>query len=148
MRLAGMLLVSRGRVARRRELRALRAAADQVARGEHSFLIFPEGHRSDDGRLLPFRTPGLRFVLKRARRPVYCAVVDGVAHTRTVKAAALHIADTAVRVVILGPFAPPADADVDAFIESLRDRMAATLDHLRATAVDAPAAGADFALAR
>jgi 1-acyl-sn-glycerol-3-phosphate acyltransferase len=148
MRLAGMPLLSRGRVATRRELRALRAAADRVARGEHSFLIFPEGHRSHDGRLLPFRTPGLRFVLRRARRPVYCAVVDGIAHTRTVAAAALRIADTTARVVILGPFAPPADGDLDAFIESLRDRMAATLAELRATApVDAPA-GADFAVAR
>jgi 1-acyl-sn-glycerol-3-phosphate acyltransferase len=146
MRLARMPLLSRGSIATRRELRALRAAADQVAQGKHSFLIFPEGHRSHDGRLLPFRTSGLRLVLRHVRRPVYCAVVDGVAHTRTAKTAALCIADTDVRVVILGPFIPSAD-DIDGFIESLRDRMATTLAQLRATDVDAPADG-DLALAR
>jgi hypothetical protein len=96
---------------------------------------------------LPFRTPGLRFVLSRAKRPVYCAVVDGIAHTRTVKAAALSIADTSARVVILGPFAPPSEVDAEAFVESLRDRMVATLAQLRATPANVSVSG-DLAVAR
>jgi 1-acyl-sn-glycerol-3-phosphate acyltransferase len=147
MRLAEMPLLARGRIAKRRELEALRSAADRVARGEHSFLIFPEGHRSDDGDLLPFRTSGVRYVLTRAKRPVYCAVVGDISHTRTVAAAALQIADTHVRVVILGPFSPPADADLSVFIDSLRDQMSATLAQLRVASADAPVS-ADLALTR
>lgn len=139
MRLARMPLLSRGRVAKRRELESLLMAADCVARGEHSFLIFPEGHRSRNGNLLPFKTPGLRLVLTRARRPVYCAVVNDISHTRSAANAGLQLADTVVRVVILGPFDPPSKADADRFIEDLRGRMAATCAQLRGATVAAPA---------
>ena len=61
-------------------------AADQVARGELSTLIFPEGHRTRDGEIGPFMRAGLRAILLRAQRPVYLIVVDGLWRARTTAA--------------------------------------------------------------
>ena len=139
-RLARFPFVAQGRTLTREELRALLAAADLVAEGEQSLLIFPEGHRTRDGNIGPFMRSGLRLVLKRARRPVYCVVTDGVAESgatqaRTFADALTRFAGTRVRVTVLGPFPPPerTDAAVDAFIDQLHARMTAALAELRAS---------------
>jgi 1-acyl-sn-glycerol-3-phosphate acyltransferase len=131
-RLARFPFISQGRTASREELVALRAAAESVARGDQSLLIFPEGHRSRDGELADFMKSGLKLVLARARRPVYCIVADGMWRSRTFADAALRFADTRIDGVVLGPFAVPDDTRaLDAFIDELRDRMAAALHALR-----------------
>ena len=64
-------LLFQGRSASRAEVLGLRNAAEEVARGDHSMVIYPEGHRSRDGQILPFMRVGLRLVLGTARgRPV------------------------------------------------------------------------------
>ncbi|MEJ7812173.1 MAG: lysophospholipid acyltransferase family protein [Gemmatimonadaceae bacterium] len=133
-RLARFPLVSQGRTATRQELLALRDAADQVARGEQSLLIFPEGHRTRDGSIGDFMKSGLKLILARARAPVYCVVADGMWHARTIADATFRFADTSVHAVVLGPFAPPEAAQLDAFIDELHDRMVAALAELRNTA--------------
>ncbi|HEU4641386.1 MAG TPA: lysophospholipid acyltransferase family protein [Gemmatimonadaceae bacterium] len=131
-RLAGFPFVTQKRTLARSELTALTAGADLVARGERSYLIFPEGHRSRDGRMGRFMRNGLRIVLARAQRPVYCVVVDGMSHTRTFADAMVRFAGTTVQIRVLGPFAPPADeASVDTFIDTLHERMTATLAEMR-----------------
>ena len=126
--------VSQGRSTSRAEVVRLAEAAQEVARGEQSLLIYPEGHRTPDGQILPFMTPGLRLILARARRPVYAAVVDGVWSAGTFGEAALRIAGSRAEVVVLGPFTPAPGEDLDAFIGSLRERMAANLAERRAAA--------------
>jgi 1-acyl-sn-glycerol-3-phosphate acyltransferase len=116
----------------RTELPAIAEAADATARGDNSMLIFAEGHRTRDGQIGPFMRSGLRLVLERARRPVYCIVADGLWHARTTFDAATGFAGATCSVRILGPFAPPA-SDYDRFIDELRDRMVATLEDLRAS---------------
>lgn len=133
VRLARFPVISQKRVLPRAELAALTDAADQVARGEQSFLIFPEGHRSRDGGMGRFMRSGLRIVLARAKRPVYCVVADGMVNARTFADALVNFADLDIRVVILGPFPPPDDDSVDEFIDSLRERMAKTLSELGRT---------------
>jgi 1-acyl-sn-glycerol-3-phosphate acyltransferase len=135
-RLAGFPFVAQGRALTRDELRALLAAADAVAAGERSLLIFPEGHRTRDGRIGPFMRSGLRLVLKRAKRPVYAVVADGVAvdgavQPRTFAEALTRFAGTQVRVRVLGPFPPPPDGEIDAFVDALQARMTAALAELR-----------------
>ncbi len=140
VRLAGFPAVSQGRALTRAELQALTAAADQVARGERSLLIFPEGHRTRDGRIGRFMRSGLRLVLRRARRPVYCVVADGATASRTLADALTRFAHSDVRVTVLGPFAPPEstdDAEVDAFIDQLHGRMTDALARLRGARDDA-----------
>ncbi|MDQ3698249.1 MAG: 1-acyl-sn-glycerol-3-phosphate acyltransferase [Gemmatimonadota bacterium] len=131
-RLARFPFVSQGRTARREELVSLRRAAEQVAAGEQSLLIFPEGHRTRDGEITDFMKPGLKLVLARARRPVYCIVADGMWRSRTFADAALRFAGSRIHGVILGPFAAPSDAnELDAFIDEIRARMIGALHDLR-----------------
>ena len=37
--------------------------------GETTLIIYPEGHRTTDGTILPFMRSGLRLILQRAQRP-------------------------------------------------------------------------------
>lgn len=117
---------------RKADLAAMFEAARRVKAGETSLLIFPEGHRTRDGALLPFMPGGLQIALSRAPQPVYCVVGDGMWQIRTLKDTLLRVAGCRVRVRILGPFTPPADGDaIPAFVESLHARMAATLAEMR-----------------
>ena len=138
MRLARCPFLDQGEGATRAELLALARAADDVARGEQSFLIYPEGHRSRDGRLQPFMPRGSRLVLERARdRPVYLVVVDGLWHLRTLADIAFRLAGSSARAVVLGPFAVPGEnSEVGPFVEFLRERMAEALASLRLPATE------------
>lgn len=141
-RLARFPFVSQGQVITREELRALVEAAEAVARGEQSLLIFPEGHRTRDGAIGPFMTSGLRLVLRKARRPVYAVVTDGITQSRTVADALTNIAGTRVAAVVLGPFDPPPAREIDGFVVALRERMIAALAELRSARDSRDAAGA------
>jgi 1-acyl-sn-glycerol-3-phosphate acyltransferase len=134
-RLAEFPFVSQRRMLTRAELGAMRAAAEKVARGERSLLIFPEGHRSRDGRIGRFMRSGLRIVLEHAKHPVYCVVVDGFTQSRTFADGLTRFANIDARAMALGPFQPPDNLEsIDPFIEMLREQMIAALDELRGVA--------------
>lgn len=132
IRLLRFPIVSQKRENLRTELPAIGEAADATARGDNSMLIFAEGHRTRDGQIGPFMRSGLRLVLERAKRPVYCIVADGLWHARTTFDAATGFAGATCSVRILGPFEPPS-RDFDGFIDALRDRMVATLNDMRSS---------------
>jgi len=131
LRLARHPLVHQTRESRRQDVVAIAHAADAVARGESSILIFPEGHRTRDGEIGPFMRAGLRAILVRARRPVYLLVVDGLWRARTTADALLHFAGMQGALQVLGPFDPPVEEALDAFVDELRQRMCAELDSMR-----------------
>jgi 1-acyl-sn-glycerol-3-phosphate acyltransferase len=132
VRLARYPVLSQRRPIPADEVAALERLGDEVAAGLQSALIFPEGHRSRTGEIGRFMTTGLKLVLARAPRPVYCIVADGMWRSRTFADAAFRFAGTRIDAVVLGPFTPPADPSrFDAFIGELRDRMVAALDELR-----------------
>ncbi len=131
IRMGRLPLVRQERGSARADVKSMAAAAEQVARGEQSLLIFAEGHRSRDGEIGPFMR-GLKVVLARARRPVYCVVEDGLWHVRTFADVCLRFADSSAEVVVLGPFEAPAGEEIEAFIESLRERMVTALREMRA----------------
>ena len=83
---------------------------------------------------------GLGLVLSRARqRPVYMAVVDGLWHLRSFTDTALRIAGTRVRVTIRGPYTIPSDrAEIDKFIQELRETMVETLNSGRSAPTPTP----------
>jgi 1-acyl-sn-glycerol-3-phosphate acyltransferase len=127
LRMGGHPMLAQGERATRAEHRALIAAADQVARGERSLLLFPEGHRSRDGAIGPFMSAGFELIMRRApERPVYVVAIDGLAALRTFADIALRLAGTRARVAIRGPFAVPADpAARAAFVPRMREEMLA-----------------------
>jgi 1-acyl-sn-glycerol-3-phosphate acyltransferase len=143
-RIAEFPFLARKPVLSRAELAALTHTAELVDRGEVSLLIFPEGRRTRDGSIARFMRSGLRIILSRAERPVYCVVADGMVESRTFADGLLRFADTDVRAVVLGPFEPPDDSAIDEFIDTMHERMTATLEQLRlpsippATSVAAP----------
>lgn len=132
LRSAGNPLVSQKPEHRKADLAGILDAARRVDAGEASLLIFPEGHRTRDGEILPFMPGGLQVVLNRTQRPVYCAVGDGMWKSRTLKDTFLNLAKVRAHVRILGPFQPPADkTEIQAFMDRVRGEMVAALAEMR-----------------
>lgn len=73
MRLRGF--VSVGRQNRERAIRAIEEAIESLRNG-HSFLAYPEGTRSRDGRLLPFKR-GVFMMAIKAQVPIVPVTVSG-----------------------------------------------------------------------
>ncbi len=132
IRMGRLPLVRQGRGAVRSDLKTMARATEQVARGEQSLVIFAEGHRTRDGEIGPFMRTGLKIILGGARRPIYCVVEDGLWHARTFADVCLRFADSSAEVVVLGPFDPPPEGEIEAFIDSLRERMVVALRDMRA----------------
>jgi 1-acyl-sn-glycerol-3-phosphate acyltransferase len=132
-RLGGFPSLRQSGRASRAEHAAMVGAAEAVSRGERTLLIYPEGHRSKDGELLPFMTQGLKLVFRHAHPlPVYVVVIDGAWRMRSFADIALRLSGQNVQVVVSGPYTVPAErAAHDAFIATLRHDMLATLARLR-----------------
>lgn len=117
---------------------AIRRAAEQLP---HGLMIFPEGHRSMDGAIRPFRTAGIEAVLSARRLPVYLVLNEGVWRVR-------RFSDLLFRVHLIdavseasGPYEPPADpAALPAFAHELREKLVARLAELRRQDTSAGAA--------
>jgi 1-acyl-sn-glycerol-3-phosphate acyltransferase len=114
---------------RQASLRIMREAARTL---EHGMLIFPEGHRSRDGEIGPFKTAGVLTVLRERRLPVYLLVTDGFWSARRFVDFVLGVAKIRGDTVLLGPFEPPADDDLlPGFVDGLRETMIAHLAQMR-----------------
>ena len=111
---------------------AVAAIAAAAARLEHGLLIFPEGHRTLDGEVRPFRASGLIAILTTRRMPVYLAVTDGLWVNRRLVDFVFNVYKMRGETEILGPFAPPEDpAAIPPFIDWLRGTMVAHLAQMR-----------------
>jgi len=111
---------------------AVAAVAAAAARLEHGILIFPEGHRTLDGEVRPFRTSGLVAMLTTRRVPVYLAVTDGLWINRTLADVVFNVHKMHGETEILGPFAAPEDAEaIPAFIDGLHDTIVGHLGLMR-----------------
>jgi 1-acyl-sn-glycerol-3-phosphate acyltransferase len=109
---------------------AVRRAARELS---HGIAIFPEGHRSVDGRVRPFRTAGLEAILAERRVPLYVVVNDGTWRVRrlTDLLFRVHLVDAYSEV--LGPWEPPVEPEkLRAFAQELRRVIVDRLDELRA----------------
>lgn len=125
-------LVSQKPEHRKADLAGILKTAALVDAGEASLLLFPEGHRTRDGEILPFMPGGLHTVLSRTRRPVYAIVGDGMWQSRTLKEALLRLAGLHINVRVIGPFEPPADkTDIQGFVDHIRAHMVETLNEMR-----------------
>jgi 1-acyl-sn-glycerol-3-phosphate acyltransferase len=98
----------------------------------HGVAIFPEGHRSRDGEVRPFRAAGLETILSERRMPVYLVLNEGVWRVRRVADLLfrVHLIDASSEV--MGPFeAPVDDAALREFIGGLRQTLVDRLAEIR-----------------
>jgi len=142
IQIAGHPYVDPGQRKRPEDRAAMTHAVEALGRGDNSFLIYAEGHRSREGTIRPFKTGGLRLAFAHApEHPVYAVLVEGFASIRTLADVCLRVAGTRARATVMGPFTIPRDPDQhNDFIASLRQRM---VDHLAARAATAGTATRD-----
>jgi 1-acyl-sn-glycerol-3-phosphate acyltransferase len=110
-------------------LEAMRLAA---TRQNHGLVVFPEGHRSLDGNVRPFRAAGTVASLGSRRVPVYLVVVDGLWEGRRFVDFLANVPRLRGEIEVLGPFEPPGDAAaLPAFVEECRGRIVRHLELMR-----------------
>jgi len=134
-RLAGFPALKQTGRASRAEHQAMVAAAEAVEHGERTMLIYPEGHRSKNGEMLPFMTQGLKLVFRHAHeRPVYMAIIDGAWRMRSFADIMLRLSGQNITVRVHGPYTVPSErSEHDAFIARLEADMASALARQRGT---------------
>jgi 1-acyl-sn-glycerol-3-phosphate acyltransferase len=110
-----------------------------VLRAGKPLLVFPEGTRSEDGRLKAFKIGGF-YAAVRAGRPVVPVAMAGT--HRLMSRDAVDTGEVAeperryVRVCIGKPLEPSTDGDEATRIEELRDRTRAAIQKLLAQLED------------
>jgi 1-acyl-sn-glycerol-3-phosphate acyltransferase len=116
----------------RRDPAAAVAKIESAARELRSGLvIFPEGHRSRDGEIRPFRGAGLDTMLRARALPVWLVLNDGVFRVASLSDLLFRVHLIDAYTEVLGPFQPPEDPEqYPAFVGELRSRLVARLaDH-------------------
>jgi 1-acyl-sn-glycerol-3-phosphate acyltransferase len=103
----------------------------------HGLIIFPEGHRSHDGEIRPFRTAGLETILAERRMPVYLVLNEGVWRVRRIADLLFRAPLIDAHSEVIGPFEPPEEAaELPGFVRGLRATLVARLAEIRGR--DAP----------
>lgn len=96
------------------------------------FALFPEGTRTKDGEIGPFRTTGLKLVLRQRPWTVYLLVGDGYWERAKLKHFLSGMHDIRGTLRLLGPFVwDDPRGDSEAFIEEMRAAMVAELHRMR-----------------
>lgn len=118
MRMGKYVPVSRGH-SREDARESTQAAAEALASGLH-MTIFPEGTRSRDGRLLPFKK-GAFFLATETGAPIVPVVIRGTA--RMMRKGSLKIYPGQAVVKFLPPVLPGSFESRDALMEAVRAEM-------------------------
>ncbi len=106
-----------------------RTAAEQ----SHGVVLFPEGHRSRDGALRPFKAAGMQALMEAHPMPTWVAATDGVGASRRLVDFIFNVHRIDSRTEILERMPPPASVeDVPALLQQARDRIGARIEELRA----------------
>ncbi len=103
----------------------------------HAVLVYPEGHRSRDGEILPFRPAGLTALLQEKSLPVWIIVNDGLWRLRTLGDTLFALGTVRCRMRVIGPVMSPEDPDdLPAFIEERRQTLIRELAKMRTEAAN------------
>jgi 1-acyl-sn-glycerol-3-phosphate acyltransferase len=106
---------------------------------EHPVVIFPEGHRTRDGELLPWKTAGLRVMMNARKWRIHVCVLDGLWQSISLMEFMRNVSKVRCRVVeaAVHDFDPERD-DADALIERMEREMYDRLAALRGRAPGKP----------
>ena len=117
------------RATTRKHLKGLAAAATE---NTTPVVIFPEGTRSRDGEIGPWKRRGLAQLLAARSWEVYLLVADGFWQAATLDDFLTSVSSVEGRVTRLGPFVSPEPGQpLDPFIEDMHNQMLAGLASLR-----------------
>jgi len=108
--------------------------AEAARTSDTPLAIFPEGTRTRNGEIGPFRRAGLQAMLGARDWDVWVIVGDGMWRCARLHDFVRAVSSVEVRMDAEGPFRFVPGDDVDAFIAGLRDRMVEGLARLRAEA--------------
>ena len=116
------------------QVEMLRDLAETTSR---PLVIYPEGSRSRDGEIHPFRTAGLKAILATRSWKVYIIVVDGLWRSVSLGGFIKNASALETRVESEGPFDfDPATGDTDRFAEDIEHRMRDKLHAMRSSRAD------------
>lgn len=116
---------------RREDLRRLKRFAESLEALGGSAVIFPEGGRSRDGRMEPFRIAGTRKIREASGLPILPVVHDGLWRARSIKTTH-QLVETPVRFRILAPvLAERFEADPKAAYAEVEASMRRALAEMR-----------------
>jgi 1-acyl-sn-glycerol-3-phosphate acyltransferase len=134
----GHILVQPGRMGRR-ELDAL---AETARASTLPILIYPEGHRTRDGEIGPWKRAGLDTFLSAREWEVYVVVIDGLCHVARLPEFIRNLSRVRCRVEMVGPFRYDGRGREhhDEFVSELRRVMVAKLEAMRSASPDSRAA--------
>lgn len=118
---AGMIYIDRG--SRERAVLSLKRAAQQVRAGK-SVVIFPEGTRTRDGRLLPFKKGGFHLAAD-AGVPIVPVAIRGA--FEVLPKGSFLLNPGRIRVAVGTPVPMSAHGDRDALVAAVRTQLAALL---------------------
>jgi 1-acyl-sn-glycerol-3-phosphate acyltransferase len=122
-----------------------RAAPEQ----RHGVVLFPEGHRSRDGNLRPFKSAGAEALLGAHPMPVWVAATDGFWSSRRLIDFVFNVHRIRGRTQVLGRLPAPASVDeVPALLRQAREAIEAAIQRMRAADGLVPEALADVVRAR
>ncbi|MDP2957472.1 MAG: lysophospholipid acyltransferase family protein [Longimicrobiales bacterium] len=113
---------------------SLAAVRDAARKTDVPLCIFPEGTRTKDGEIGPFRPTGLKLILKQRPWKVYVLVGDGYWKTAKMKDFIRGMSDVRGKLELAGVFDwPDPTQKSDAFVEELRHAMVDRLAEMRRT---------------
>ncbi|HEY6837699.1 MAG TPA: lysophospholipid acyltransferase family protein [Geobacteraceae bacterium] len=121
---AGYIPLNRGDS--RSALKSMTAAAERIKKGK-SVIIFPEGTRSNDGSLLPFKRGGF-IIAAKAGVPVVPCSISGSRLVNPPKRIELHRGVITIRFGAPITMAARTDADRQELLERVRSAIAAGLE--------------------
>ena len=112
----------------RSALKSVKAGAEAL-KNKTSILIFPEGTRSPDGKLLSFKKGGLNMFLKQGNMTVLPVVIKGTANILRKNSLTIHPGKT-VELRILKPLDAAAEkGDSNIIIEKIEQETRAILEN-------------------
>lgn len=119
-------------------LRSIRSMARAANESDVPIGVFPEGTRTRDGEIAPFKIRGIAKVLQQRTWTVHIFVVDGFWRTARLRdfIGGMSTIDGRVRYLGTADWTEP-KADTVAFMESVRERMVEGLAEMRAGQAEA-----------
>lgn len=130
MRTAGYIPIERKD--RRLAIQSMNTAAQRVAAGT-SIMIFPEGTRSPDGALLPFKKGGFVLALQ-AQAPIVPIAIDGSAALMLKSSLRIRSGEVRLRIFPAIPTAGLGMKDRDNLLAAVEARIASALAPSRSEA--------------